>query len=202
MMYLLIGFKMEFHWLITFLLGMFADIVRSIVAPQTTEWINRHIPFTRKSINSADNLHYLRTLKAIDDAGLDRSVVDHIEKDAEAFKNTIEYLTMAKVDAEVEYVSTATTQMEMNFEAKARAEAAERKLNKTLTELRKKSSFQPNQEKLKHSQENWERYRDSEAEFAASEYEGGSIAPLVYWLSYLQSTIARRAELLPLFEDK
>lgn len=193
---------MELHWIGTFLLGMLADMLRSVLAPETTEWLRRRLPFTRKDLNVEKNLHHLRVLKAIDDAGLDRTVLSHLEEDADQFKAMISNLEQAHIDAEVEFASTATTQLEMNFEAKARAEAAERELDRTLEEIRSSHLTEHEVEPFEKSQRLWNAYREALADFEMSRYLGGSMAPLVYWSTYRDATVARRAELLPLLEER
>jgi uncharacterized protein YecT (DUF1311 family) len=181
---------------------MLADVIRSVLAPETTDWIRGKLPFIKKDLNVQKNLIYLKTLKAIDDAGLDRSVAKHLEADANTFQHMVEYLETAHIDAELGFVSSANTQLEMNWEAKAKAEAAELELQKTLSTLGEGLLGDHEIKKMLASQQKWEEYRKAEADFEASRYEGGSMAPLAYWSSYREATIARRAELLPLFEER
>jgi uncharacterized protein YecT (DUF1311 family) len=57
------------------------------------------------------------------------------------------------------------------------------------------------QEKLKAAQRAWIQFRDKNAEFMASDFEGGSMSPLIsiYWLSLM--TEHRLSELREILQE-
>lgn len=67
------------------------------------------------------------------------------------------------------------SQASMNQRAGASFQTATAQLEEVLLELEHYVS----EEHLRAVQETWERFRDEQADFAASQYEGGSIAPLI-----------------------
>ena len=95
-------------------------------------------------------------------------------------------------------VALAQTQAEMNEEAGIEYKKADAELNKVYKELREALSDEQ-KAKLKEVQLLWLKYRDANAEFAASMYEGGSIAPMVYSGAMTTSTEHRVGELKNLF---
>lgn len=94
----------------------------------------------------------------------------------------------------------AQTQGEMNQEAKSDYEIADAELNKVYKELRANLS---DEEKatLKEVQLVWLKYRDGHAEFAASRYEGGSMAPMVYAGALTSATEDRVEALKAMFPE-
>lgn len=75
-------------------------------------------------------------------------------------------------------MAVAQTTADMEKEAGAALEKADAELNKVYKELRETLS-EDEKERLKEVQKLWITYRDKEAEFAASLYDGGSMAGLV-----------------------
>ena len=91
-------------------------------------------------------------------------------------------------------LDTAMTQTEMNIVAAQAYEQVERKLDATIAELK---IFLPPQEisKLDETNTAWRNYREKHADFLSSQYEGGSIQPLIYASTLASVTIARIVEL-------
>ena len=75
-------------------------------------------------------------------------------------------------------LALAQTQADLNQEATSAYEKADVELNKVYKELRETLS-EEEQARLKEVQKLWIAFRDKEAEFAASLYEGGSMAGMV-----------------------
>lgn len=97
-------------------------------------------------------------------------------------------------------VAYAQTQAEMNQESATEYEKADAELNKVYKELRERLSDEE-KAKLKEVQLLWLKYRDKNAEFAASLYEGGSIAPMVHAGAMTSATQARVEELKGFFPE-
>jgi|GEM_PF-4029327 len=68
------------------------------------------------------------------------------------------------------------TQLDMNLNARAQLDVDEAKLKLALAEL---ATFYRDREEIEKVQGAWEVYREVAADYAASEYEGGSIRPLI-----------------------
>ena len=94
----------------------------------------------------------------------------------------------------------AQTQSEMNQEARTDLEIADAELNKVYKALRSKLS-DDEKNRLKEVQLSWLKYRDKNAEFEASLYEGGSIAPMVHAGSLTTSTVLRTEQLKGMFRE-
>ena len=94
----------------------------------------------------------------------------------------------------------AQTQVELNQESKTDFEIADAELNKVYKKLRANMSDDEKQ-RLKEVQLLWLKYRDANAEFAASRYEGGSIAPMVYAGTMTSATVDRVQELKNFFRE-
>lgn len=75
-------------------------------------------------------------------------------------------------------MAVAQTTADMEKEAGAALEKADAELNKVYKELRETLSDEE-KERLKEVQKLWITFRDKEAEFAASLYDGGTMAGLV-----------------------
>lgn len=78
----------------------------------------------------------------------------------------------------VAVMAVAQTTADMEKEAGAALEKTDAELNKVYKELRETLS-EDEKERLKEVQKLWIAFRDKEAEFAASLYDGGSMAGLV-----------------------
>ena len=94
----------------------------------------------------------------------------------------------------------AQNQAELNQEAKSDYEIADAALNKVYKELRV-GMTDDEKAKLKEVQLLWLKYRDKNAEFAASRYEGGSVARMVYAGSLTQDTEDRVKRLKAFFRE-
>lgn len=109
-------------------------------------------------------------------------------------------IAAAGLIAGVTILALAQTQTELNDEAASAFKKADAKLNKVYTELR---ALLDDEEKarLKEVQLLWLKYRDANAEFAARQFEGGSIAPLVYSSAMTSTTEDRVEELKGFFME-
>lgn len=94
----------------------------------------------------------------------------------------------------------AQTQAELNQEATSAYEKSDAALNKVYKELRETLS-EEEQARLKEVQKLWISFRDKEAEFAASLYEGGSMAGLVKTNTMTTATESRVEGLKNLFRE-
>lgn len=75
--------------------------------------------------------------------------------------------------------SFAQTQSEMNVTANAKYKKADAELNKVYKQLM--SILDQNEKPLLiQAEKDWVKYRDSHCKFEVSQYEGGSIQPLIY----------------------
>ena len=123
-----------------------------------------------------------------------RSLEDALMGRAEAAKELgASFEKQAEEIRRIEFDS-AMTQTEMNIVAAQAYERAERKLETTIAEL--KEYFSPEEiARLDETNEAWRNYQRKHAEFLASQYEGGSIKPLIYASALESVTIARIVEL-------
>ncbi len=95
-------------------------------------------------------------------------------------------------------LALAQNQADLNQEAKTAYDKADAELNKVYKELRE-TLTEEEQARLKEVQKLWIGFRDKEAEFAASLYEGGSIAGMVKVNTMTTATEARVQGLKNLF---
>lgn len=86
------------------------------------------------------------------------------------------------------------TQAAMNMLAHSRLVEAEARLSDAFTEIMLMVD-ERERPLLQAAQDAWESYRDRQAEFAAAEFEGGSIQPLIRSSQMRSITLARVAEL-------
>ena len=123
-----------------------------------------------------------------------RSLEDALMGRAEAAKELgASFEKQAEEIRRIEFDS-AMTQTEMNIVAAQAYERAERKLETIIAEL--KEYFSPEEiARLDETTEAWRNYQRKHAEFLASQYEGGSIQPLIYASALESLTIARIVEL-------
>lgn len=133
-----------------------------------------------------DNTNYtIGDLKSLEDALMGRAAV--------AKELGITYEQEAQEVREIE-MNAAMTQAEMNIVAAEAYRKAQRKLDKTIEEM--KVYFSPEEcarfEKANHA---WRTYQQIHADFVASQYEGGSIQPLIHASALEAVTIARIVEL-------
>jgi uncharacterized protein YecT (DUF1311 family) len=91
------------------------------------------------------------------------------------------------------------TQAEMNRRAYAEFDVEDALLAQAVAELEGLVGEEPD---LQAAQEAWIAYRDREADFAAAEYEGGSIQPLIRGSELAALTRERRARVEAMVTDR
>ena len=90
--------------------------------------------------------------------------------------------------------SFAQTQVEMNETANTNYRKADAKLNKVYKQLM--AMLDKNEKPLLiQAEKDWVKFRDSHCKFEASQYEGGSIQPLIYSTCLEDLTKKRIAEI-------
>lgn len=133
-----------------------------------------------------DNTNYtIGDLKSLEDALMGR---------AEAAKKlSVTYEQEAQQVREIE-MNTAMTQAEMNIVADEAYRKALRKLDKTIEEM--KVYFSPEKcVRFEKANQAWHTYQQIHADFVSSQYEGGSLKPLIHASTMEAVTIARIVEL-------
>jgi uncharacterized protein YecT (DUF1311 family) len=97
--------------------------------------------------------------------------------------------------------SFAQTQMEMNQTANTNYKKADAQLNKVYKQL---MLILDKDEKplLIQAEKDWVKFRDSHCKFEASQYEGGSIQPLIYSSCLEELTKKRIAEIKASIKDR
>jgi uncharacterized protein YecT (DUF1311 family) len=96
----------------------------------------------------------------------------------------------------------AQTQAEMNLQAKADFERADRELNQAYSKLQKASADVPGyQESLKTAQRLWVQFRDASAESECFLSQGGSVYPLCYSMALTNQTQKRTADLKQMLKE-
>ena len=88
----------------------------------------------------------------------------------------------------------AYTQYDMNACAHRAFQAADAALNRAYNQLSSKLD-EGRRAKLKEAELAWLKYRDNNCEFVSSEYEGGSMRPMVHSFCLADVTRERTAEL-------
>ena len=191
------------EWLVGFVLGFFADLFRSVFMPASTEWINKFIPAARRKANVEENILTLEIMDKLKSLGKDPNLAKHARDDAAQFLTVLISQQKAFVENAIEVIdSTHMTQAEMNVEAGRRANVAQQQMERAIIGLKRSGWLEPPQiSNLVKAQENWEAYAKSQAEFAATEFEGGSMAPLVYASELESVTISRTGELNRMFQE-
>ena len=90
--------------------------------------------------------------------------------------------------------SDANTQAEMNICAGKEYKAADVTLNRVYQQL--VAMLEPEEKsQLKEAQTAWIKYRDTNCDFVADQYKGGSIRPMIYGLCLAEVTSNRTSEL-------
>lgn len=92
------------------------------------------------------------------------------------------------------------TQADMNRNAAASFQRAEERLGALVEDLRQHLSG-GSLDAFENSQQAWLRYRESSADFQASQYDGGSIQPLIHASALESVTISRIVELESLLKE-
>ena len=170
------------EWLIGFALGFAADLFRSVFMPASTAWLNKFLPSARKKANVEDNMLTLQVMERLKSLGKDPALAKHARDDSMQFMNVLMSQQEAFVENAVEVIdSTHMSQIEMNIEAERRAGVAQQQMERAIVALERSGLMDERQtSSLRTTQRNWDEYAKSQAEFAAAEFDGGSIAPLVY----------------------
>ena len=133
-----------------------------------------------------DNTNYtVADLKTLEDALMGRAEV--------AKELSVTYEQEAQQVREIE-MNTAMTQAEMNIVAAEAYRKAQRKLDQTIEEM--KVYFSPEEcARFDKANQAWRTYQKIHADFVASQYDGGSIQPLIRASALEAVTIARIVEL-------
>ena len=191
------------EWLVGFVLGFVADLFRSVFMPASTEWINRFIPAARKKANVEENILTLEIMDKLKTLGKDPNLAKHARDGAAQFLSVLTSQQEAFVENAVEIIdSKYMSQAEMNMEAGRRADVAQQQMERAIIALKRSGWMEPPQIAiLDKAQTNWEAYAKSQAEFAAAEFEGGSMAPLVYASELESVTISRTGELNRMLQE-
>ncbi len=191
------------EWLGGFALGFIADLFRSVFMPTSTEWINRRIPSARKRANVEENILTLNIMEKLKSLGKDPALAKHARDDAAQFMTVLTSQQDAFVENAIEVIdSTFMTQAEMNMEAGRRADVANKQMERAIIALERSGWMSEAQAAaLKEAQARWTKYAHAQAEFAASEFEGGSIAPLIYASELESATVSRTGELKRMLEE-
>lgn len=185
------------EWLVGFILGFVADLFRSVFMPVSTEWLNRFLPAARRKANVEENMLTLQVMERLKSLGKDPDLAKHARDDSAQFLNVLTTQQEAFVENAVEVIdSTYMTQLEMNVEAERRASVAQQQMERAIIALERSGWMDERQvATLKVTQQSWEDYAKSQAEFAAAEFDGGSMAPLVFSSELESVTISRTGEL-------
>ncbi len=191
------------EWLIGFCLGFIADLIRSVFMPASTEWINRFIPAARKKANVQENILTLDIMDKLKSLGKDPALAKHARDDSAQFLSVLASQQEAFVENAIEIIdSRYMTQTEMNLEADRRADVARQQMERAIVALERSEWVDTVQiSALKETQIHWEKYATAQANFAASEYEGGSIAPLIHATELESALVSRTGELKRMLEE-
>ena len=191
------------EWLGGFVLGFIADLVRSVFLPESTAWLNKYLPVARRKENLSENMLTLEVMERLKSLGKDPDLALFARDDAEQFSNLLTNQREAFVEAAIEVVdSTHMTQAEMNVEAGRRADVADLQLRQAMIAIEKSGWLEAGQLAALHfAQKNWEEYRLAQAQFAAAEFEGGTMKPLIYSSEYESLTVRRTGELKVIFQE-
>lgn len=191
------------EWMGGFALGFVADLFRSVFMPASTEWVNRLIPSARKKANVEENILTLDIMEKLKSLGKDPDLVKHSRDDAAQFMTVLTSQQEAFVENAIEVIdSSFMTQAEMNMEAGRRADVAQKQMERAIVALERSGWMSETQTAaLKEAQERWEKYAQAQAEFASAEFEGGSMAPLVFASELESVTVSRTGELKRMLEE-
>lgn len=191
------------EWLIGFVLGFIADVFRSVAMPASTEWLNRWIPSARRRTNVEENKLTLEIMERLKSLGKDPDLAKHARDDADKFMLVLTSQQQAFVDNAIEVIdSTFMTQAEMNMEANRRADVARKQMERAIIALERSGWMSEAQiAALKETQGRWEKYAQAQAEFAAAEFEGGTMARLIFSSELESATVSRTGELKRMLED-
>ncbi len=190
-------------WVVGFCLGFLADLFRSVFMPASTEWINRFVPSARKKANVEENILTLDVMEKLKALGQDPNLAKHARDDAAQFLTVLSSQQEAFVENAVEIIdSTYMTQAEVNMEAARRADVAQQQMERAILALERSGWIKASQQSaLGKAQANWRIFAESQAAFAAAEFEGGTMAPLIYASEFESATIIRTGELKRMLEQ-
>ena len=82
------------------------------------------------------------------------------------------------------------TQLELNEQASRASRLIDQELVRAINQLNE-SLTGPEIGRFEDSIKEWKQYRDAQATYAASKYEGGTVAPMFYWGEYFDLTKAK-----------
>ncbi len=191
------------EWLVGFVLGFVADVFRSVFMPETTAWLNKYLPAARKKANVEENMLTLQLMERLKSLGKDPNLAKHARDDSQQFLNVLTTQQEAFVENAIEVIdSTHMSQLEMNLEAERRADVARKQMERAIVALERSGWMDEQQSSfLRATQERWEQYAKSQAEFAAAEFDGGSMKPLVFSAEHEAVTISRTGELKRMLQE-
>ncbi len=191
------------EWLVGFVLGFVADVFRSVFMPETTAWLNKYLPAARKKANVEENMLTLQLMERLKSLGKDPNLAKHARDDSQQFLNVLTTQQEAFVENAIEVIdSTHMSQLEMNLEAERRADVARKQMERAIVALERSGWMDEQQSSfLRATQERWEQYAKSQAEFAAAEFDGGSMKPLVFSAELEAVTISRTGELKRMLQE-
>jgi uncharacterized protein YecT (DUF1311 family) len=110
-------------------------------------------------------------------------------------------LTFSQVKPKPDPCANAQSQAEMNICAGKEYKAADVVLNQVYRQLVSKLDDEEKSQ-LKEAQNAWLKYRDSNCEFVADQYKGGSIRPTIHGLCLAEMTRNRTLELKQQIKDR
>jgi uncharacterized protein YecT (DUF1311 family) len=195
------GNKVE--WAIGFILGFSADLLRSVLLPATTEWVNRLIPSARRKANTEENMLVLEVMQRLVSLGKNPDLAKHIRGPSDRFMKLLTDQREAFVEHAIELIDARSmTQAEMTVEARRRAEVAIGKVEHSVQALKLSGLLNRQQlAKLQGAQRNWEKYAHAQAELTSAEFADGSIAPLIFQHALEEAAVIRASELRRLLEE-
>lgn len=191
------------EWIAGFVAGFLVDLSRSVFLPATTDWLNKYIPSARKKANVAENALTLEIMSKLKELGKDPALAKHSRDEVGTFTAIVTSQKEAFVNHQVEVVdSTYMTQGEMNEEAVRRADVAERQMKQARIALEKSGLMNEAQlAALERAQDRWQEFARARADVVAAAFEGGTMAPLIWWSEMEAATISRAGELSLLLDD-
>ena len=189
-------------YLLSFVGGIAADIVRKIFLPKSEAALARIFPSLQIERNRKTNLEQLQIREKLVALGKDPSLANEIDRNADDFQLRLDTghsgLESAFVEVEAERLDQfASTQAEMNMVANDRFVAADRLMTSKFDQLiDSKEASDAAKIALRASQALCLSLRDSAAETEALfTAEGGSMMPMVRGMAMEHATIVRIAEL-------
>ena len=110
-------------------------------------------------------------------------------------------ITFSQVKPKPDTCASAQSQAEMNICAGKEYKEADVVLNQVYRQLIAKLDDEEKSQ-LKEAQTAWLKYRDSNCEFVADQYKGGSIRPMIHGLCLAEMTRNRTSELKQQIKDR